>query len=809
LHPPLLARLDSLIDQKFEDLAQSIALFRAQGANATGRGLLDGSGEYLMDSIRMTMNELGQEKRRAFETSAAEANDRATMALVALAALSLLGLLALGTLFIVISRHLTQRQEAMAVLSQESAQLEERVRERTAALESELRQRREAERARHASETRYRLLVEQVKDHAIFSMAPDGTATSWNEGVQRVLGFTEEEFIGMPAERIFTDEDVAKQIPQRELAYAERHGVANNDRWMRGKDGVLFFANGSTTALRNEKHELVGFSKVMRDQTIAKQTEEALRESETRYRLVALASREAIWDWDLATDTLTWNEGIEILFGYPLERVEPSISWWQARIHPEERQRVIDSRQTAIERGEDFWSADYRFQREDGGYAMVTDRGVVARDENGRLGRMLGTIADVTDRRRTDEKLSQAQRMEAVGRLAGGIAHDLNNMLTAIVGYSSFLEQGLPPGDPRQSDVAEIMKAADRSAALTRSLLAFARREIIQPQPLDLNRIVLEMGRMLRPAMGESIQVEMSLEPIEGTVVADRARVEQVILNIALNARDAMPSGGRLSIATSSVALTEADAARHPGTEITPGRYVKMTISDTGHGMDPETLARIFEPFFTTKGIGEGTGLGLSTVYGTVKQSGGFVWAYSEPGHGSAFTVYLPEAADPALPVRPSSGSVEGTRRGSEFILIVEDEDMVRDLTRRVLEGEGYRCLTAGNGPEALRLVQTNNHPLNLMITDIVMPGMGGRDLARAVRDKYPDARVLFTSGFTDDDVVRRGLMDVGQPFLQKPWSIEELLRRVRNLLDTTSDRTGWDRVSPAEVPMSPDPASA
>jgi signal transduction histidine kinase len=235
--------------------------------------------------------------------------------------------------------------------------------------------------------------------------------------------------------------------------------------------------------------------------------------------------------------------------------VVPSMDWRQKQVHPEERQRVLDSMHTAIDRGENFWTSDYRFQRADGQYAMVTDRGVIDRDAGGRAVRMLGTIADVTERRRTDEKLSQAQRMEAVGRLAGGIAHDLNNMLTAIVGFSTLLDQDLDTGDRRRRDIAEIMKAADRSAALTRSLLAFARREIIHPQPLDLNRIVLEMGRMLRPAMGESVHVEMALEPIGGTVFADRARLEQVILNIALNARDAMPAGVRLSIATRSVQL--------------------------------------------------------------------------------------------------------------------------------------------------------------------------------------------------------------------------------------------------------------
>ncbi len=802
---PMRDRLDSLVDRQMAEIEARIGQYRLEGAELAIAALRNGDGNARMDSIRASLAHLKGIQDAALSSSLQEERDQARTVLLAIAALALSGLVVLGGLFATVSRHAAERQAALQQVSLARAHLEERVRERTAALELELAQRLRAEQGRHASETQYRILVEQIEDHAIFSMAPDGTATTWNEGVARVLGFGEAEFIGSPAERIFIPEDVEAGVPRRELDEAARHGVAGNDRWMQRRDGSRFFANGSTTALRNEHGQLIGFSKVMRDQTTARQTEEALRASETRYRLVALASRETIWDWDLTTGGLDWNEAIEMIFGYPAAAAGRDIAWWENRIHPEERQRVIDSRRTAIDRGERFWSADYRFQRSDGHYATVTDRGVIARDDQGRPYRMLGTIADVTERRRTDEKLSQAQRMEAVGRLAGGIAHDLNNMLTAIVGYSTFLEQAIDPDDARRGDVAEIIKAADRSAALTRSLLAFARREIVHPQPVDLNRIVLEIGRMLRPAMGESIQVELALEPITGTVVADRSRLEQVILNIALNARDAMPAGGRLAIATRSVLLTEGDAARHPGTEVAPGRYVKLTISDTGTGMDAETLSRVFEPFFTTKDVGEGTGLGLSGVYGTVKQAGGFVWAYSEPGHGSSFTVYLPENPASEADDQAADGG-EPARGGSETILLVEDEAMVRALAQRILVAEGYRVLSAGSGEEAVVTAQRAGFPIDLLITDIVMPGMGGRDLARAIIRQDPEVRVLFTSGFTDDEVVRRGLMDQGQPFMEKPWSSERLLSRVRELLDQKLDRTGWARAS---VRLSPEDSGA
>jgi PAS domain S-box-containing protein len=791
---PESARFDALVDRKVSELGATIEVFRTQGADAARQLVMTNEGRAVMDSLRTALTRLTRAERRELTTLIPLERERARTAILTITALSLLGLVILGSLFVTLWRYLRDRQRAVAELEKEQVHLEERVRERTAAVENELRHRLSAERARTTVEAQHRSAVEQIRDHAIFTMAADGTATSWNEGVRRVLGYQEAEFIGLPVEAIFLPEDVQARVPWRELADAVEHGVAGNDRWMLRKDGTRFFARGSTSALFNEQKELIGFSKVMRDQTASRRTEEALRASETRYRLVATASREAIWDWDLTTGHLTWNEGIEHLLGYDRQDIPPTVEWWHQQIHPDERQRVRDSMQTAIDRGENFWTADYRIRRADGQYAMVTDRGVIARDERGRAARMLGTIADVTERRRTDEKLSQAQRMEAVGRLAGGIAHDLNNMLTAIVGFSTLLDQDFDPADPRRRDVAEIMKAADRSSALTRSLLAFARREIIHPQALDLNRIVMEMGRMLQPAMGESIKVEMALEPIAGTVFADRGRLEQVILNIALNARDAMPAGGRLSIATRSVELAAADAARHPGTEVVPGRYVKLTITDTGQGMEAQTLARIFEPFFTTKEIGEGTGLGLSTVYGTVKQAGGFVWAYSEPGHGSAFSVYLPETAA-ASASEAGTGDRVHSRGGSESVLVVEDEDVVRELAERILAGEGYRCITASSGAEAMALLEGSSAPVDLVITDIVMPGMSGRDLARAIRERYPEARILYTSGFTDDEVVRRGLMDIGQPFLEKPWSGEQLLARVRELLDDVPDRTGWNQV--------------
>lgn len=794
---PAVREIDRLVGAKLDELQSTITTYRNQGREAAMAIVLTGRGRALMDSLRDAIREREGAEYRTFDAVADLGRERANTAIAAVSALSAVGLAVLGALFVTLLRYLNERARAEAGLTAERLLLEQRVGERTAELESErgraetaaastaqaLSDRLASDEARHASEAQYRTLVEQVKDYAIFRLAPDGHAASWNEGVARVLGYTEEEFIGLPPGAIFTPEDQARGVPTMELTQAAKTGTANDDRWMMRKDGTRFFALGMTTALHDDAGRLIGFTKVMRDQTSWKRSEEALRESETRYRLVARASREAIWDWDMESGHVEWNDGVEGLFQYRRMEVPPTVDWWTAQVHPDDRERVVSSIDAAIERGDEFWTEDYRFLRADGQFALVTDRGVIARSAAGKACRMLGTMADITERRRNEDNLAQSQRMEAVGRLAGGVAHDLNNMLTAIVGYSTFVERSLPAGDPRQSDVVEIRKAAERSAALTRSLLAFARREIIRPRALVVNDIVRDMERMLRPALGENIQLELALAPSAGTVFADRARLEQVMLNLALNARDAMPGGGRLTIATSSTLLNAEAAARYTDSEVKPGPYTQLRITDTGHGMDANTLARAFEPFFTTKPVGEGTGLGLAAVYGTVKQAGGFVVAYSEPGHGASFAIYLPESAEDAH-AEPEARPAAAPAGGSETVLIVEDEAMVRALADRTLASGGYECLAAADAAEGLALLDKLDRPVQLVVTDIVMPGMSGGEFAVKLADRYPETRVLFTSGFTDDEVVRRGLMERGRPFLQKPWAPEALLRRVRQVLD-------------------------
>ncbi|MDQ3137501.1 MAG: response regulator [Gemmatimonadota bacterium] len=392
-------------------------------------------------------------------------------------------------------------------------------------------------------------------------------------------------------------------------------------------------------------------------------------------------------------------------------------------------------------------------------------------------------VSDVTKRRRAAELLVQAERMEAVARVAGGVAHEVNNMMTIINGFSGFLEGSLPSGDPRSADVAEIRRAADRAAGITRQLLAYSRQQMLQPTPLDLNGLVQRCVPVLARLLGPDVAIEVLPAADLSSVRADPSQLEQVLVNLALNARDAMAGRGRLALATDNVTLDSGRRPYPPGIRMPPGTYVRLTVSDTGQGMDPATRARVFEPFFTTKPPGQGSGLGLATVYGIVKQSGGYVWVYSEPGQGSSFKIYLPELVGSAA--EPSAAAVPVSPRGAETILIVEDESAVRRMASRALTDQGYTIIEAENGAAALELLAREPSAVDLVLTDVVMPVLNGGELGERLAAERPELRVLFMSGYTDDDIVRRGLLRPGLPFLQKPFMPADLSRKVREVLDT------------------------
>jgi len=385
--------------------------------------------------------------------------------------------------------------------------------------------------------------------------------------------------------------------------------------------------------------------------------------------------------------------------------------------------------------------------------------------------------------REKEEQLRQSQKMEAVGKLAGGIAHDFNNLLTAINGYSELTMRKLRPEDPLRRNIEEIKKAGDRAAGLTRQLLAFSRKQVLQPKVFDLNTVVAELEKMLHRLIGEDIQLKTALHANLGSIKADPGQIEQVIMNLVVNARDAMPHGGKLTVETLNINLDEEYAAHHVA--VKSGSYVMLSVSDTGCGMDEETQARIFEPFYTTKEQGKGTGLGLSTVYGIIKQSGGNIWVYSEVGQGTTFKIYLPRTASGA-PEYKRSTEPERSLRGSETILLAEDDEMVRNLVRTVLGTYGYQILEAVNGAAALSICEDSAEPIHLLLTDVVMPEMSGRDLANRFNHLRPDSKVLYMSGYTDESIVHHGVLDADAYFIQKPFAPDSLARKVREILGMT-----------------------
>jgi PAS domain S-box-containing protein len=398
--------------------------------------------------------------------------------------------------------------------------------------------------------------------------------------------------------------------------------------------------------------------------------------------------------------------------------------------------------------------------------------------------RLLGTgiaVVDISERKQLEGQLSHAMKMEAVGRLAGGIAHDFNNILTAIKTYSQLLRDGLPPDDPRAIDAREIQKSADRATALTRQLLAFSRKQLLQPRVLDLNDTVAEMERMLVRLIGEDVELVIHLAPESCWVRADPGQVEQVLMNLAVNARDAMPDGGVLLIETDNVMRTGHEL--DDGLGLPPGSYVTLSVRDTGIGMSAETLGHVFEPFFTTKGLGQGTGLGLATVYGIVKQSDGDVVVRSTPGRGTTVDICLPRLAVGDAAAGPRTDDPASTPNGNETVLLVEDDESLRPLMRRVLETHGYAVLEARHGKDAMRVATGHGGDVDLVITDVVMPEMGGRELAERLASARPSSKILFVSGYTDDVVIRQGILDKGRPFLQKPFTPQELLTKAREVL--------------------------
>jgi hypothetical protein len=620
-----------------------------------------------------------------------------------------------------------------------------------------------------------------MQDFAIFLITPDGRNGSWNAGVERVLGFSEPDFLGQPMSQLFTPEDVERGVPAAELRVARETGAANNDRWMLRKDGSRFWASGITTSLRDENGILLGYGKVLRDLTHERLLQERLSESEGRLRLALSAAQIGTWRWDLRTGVDTLDATLARMLGLGSDDTAVSSEEFFDRVHPDDRDRTRAAFHTAIER-RGALRVEFRVIRADGDVRWLRDHGEVVMGADGEPRYLTGAVVDITSQRESDERLRQTQRMDAVGKLAGGVAHEVNNMMSVVLGFTEFLFAEFEPGDRRWRDLEQVRTAAGRAATVTAQLLAFSRRQLLQPTLLDLGALVVEMRPVLARLLGEDKELAVTQAAPTSPVMADRGQLEQVIVNLALNARDAMRQGDRLTIDVTDVVLDTAFASARPDLGVATGPYVMLTFSDTGRGMDRATLDRVFEPFFTTKPTGQGSGLGLAVVHGTVHQSGGYVTADSEPGRGATFRIYLPAASHPAAagpperpaPARPGAG---------ETVLVVEDEPMVRQLIVRMLQRLGYASLEAGDGIDALGVLAAADAPVALVVSDLVMPRMNGRELSEQLARLRPGLPVLFMSGYTDDEMIRRNLLQPGAPFIQKPFAAAAFAARVGSLL--------------------------
>jgi PAS domain S-box-containing protein len=604
-----------------------------------------------------------------------------------------------------------------------------------------------------------------------------GDTIRWSDETYRIFGVAPAvgviayqrylEFIH-PDDRADVTAAISRSLETRE-PFALDHRIVRPDgslHFLHGRGGVVCDVSGRPARMLG----------AVLDITARKQAEEALRRANDRLNAVIQSSPLAISSLDAAGIVRLWNPAAERLFGWTAAEV---IGRPLPTVHGEEDEFRETRRR--VMHGEPVTAVEVIRKKKDGTPVTVNLIAAPLHEADGRITGILGLIEDVTGIKRLEQQFSQAQKMEAVGRLAGGVAHDFNNLLTVITSYSELLLEDLGADDPRREDVVQIRKAAESATALTRQLLAFSRQQVLQPQVLDLNDIVAGTERLLRRLIGEDIQLATALAPDLGMVIVDSGQLEQVIMNLAVNARDAMPGGGRLTIETANVDIDET----HVRGEATarPGRYVMLALSDTGIGMDGQTKSRIFEPFFTTKASGEGTGLGLSTVYGIVNQSGGFISVYSEPGQGTSFKVYFPWAGEPGEHAAPTARDSQ-PRGGTETVLVVEDAPAVRAVMRQVLERQGYAILEAPDGETALQVAAKHHGKIHLLLTDVVMPGVSGRELADQLVKLRPNIKVLYASGYTDDAIIHHGILEPGIAYLQKPFTRDALALKVREVLD-------------------------
>jgi PAS domain S-box-containing protein len=680
-----------------------------------------------------------------------------------------------------------------------AAKLEEKVRE----LEESLARRKEAEERLKLASAYNRSLIEASLDPLV-TINDIGKITDVNAATEKVTGYPREHLVGTDFSDYFTDPEKARTVYRQVF----REGTVHDyELKIRHRDGHVTPVLYNAAVYRDENGNALGVFAAARDITERKRMEdklhrahdelekrvverteqlektaEALSASEERYALAVQGANDVIWDMNLLTGEAYHSSRYKSMLGYEENQMANNFNaeeWWE-RIHPDDHQRVIETRDAYLEGRIPAYKVECRIRHKDGGYLWVVSRGACLRDPQDRPYRMAGSLTDITEHKNLEQQLMQAQKMESIGMLAGGVAHEFNNLLTAISGYAQILQDIIPADNALPQDsIGHILKAAERAAELTRSLLAFSRKQVINPKPIYIENLISNTGKLIQRIIGEDIEFSTGFSGKNLRIKADPGHIEQVLMNLATNARDVMPQGGRLSIRTEPVVIKEGSEAQYDLP--TPGKYALISVADTGTGIDKKSLGSIFEPFYTTKEIGKGTGLGLSIVYGIIKQHNGSILVSSKPGEGTTFNIYLPllEGND----IKEESKISALHAGGMETLLVVEDEEIVRVFMKKILERAGYKVIVSDNGEEAVARFKENDD-ISLVLSDVVMPRKNGKEMLDEMKKMKPGIKVVFISGYTADIISQKGMIEEGAEFITKPFNKGDLLMKVREILD-------------------------